>query len=75
MVTSLAAYLNSIRKRLGFEFKYSERPSTTKSMQVALADLGLDHRHVVYPGQHRIPLTESITASPLPDLLHALSRA
>lgn len=62
-------------KRLGFEFKYSEKPSTTKSMQVALADLGLDHLHVIYPGKHRIPLTESITANPLPDLLQTLSRA
>ncbi len=43
-------------------------------MQVALADLGLDHLHVVYPGQHRIPLRESITASPLPELLSTLSR-
>jgi predicted AAA+ superfamily ATPase len=61
-------------RRVGFEFKYSENPSTTKSMQIALADLGLDHLYVVYPGQHRIPLTESITASPLPDLLHLISR-
>lgn len=61
-------------QRVGFEFKYSENPSTTKSMQIALADLGLDHLYVVYPGQHRIPLTESITASPLPDLLHLISR-
>lgn len=60
-------------RRVGFEFKYSENPSTTKSMQIALADLGLDHLYVVYPGQHRIPLTESITASPLPDLLHLIS--
>ncbi len=60
-------------KRLGFEFKYSEKPSTTKSMQIALTDLRLDHLYVVYPGQHRIPLTESITANSLPDLLHTLS--
>lgn len=60
-------------KRLGFEFKYSESPSTTRSMQVAIADLGLDHLHVIYPGKHRIPFTESITANPLPDLLHTLS--
>lgn len=59
-------------KKLGFEFKYSESPSVTKSMQIALADLGLDHLHVIYPGKHRIPLTESITASPLPDLLATL---
>lgn len=60
-------------KRLGFEFKYTEKPSTTKSMQVALADLGLDHLHVVYPGKHLIPLTESITASPLLDVLGSLA--
>lgn len=60
-------------KRLGFEFKYTEKPSTTKSMQVALADLGLDHLHVVYLGTHRIPLTESITASPLLDVLDSLA--
>ena len=61
-------------KRLGFEFKYTEKPTTTKSMHTALADLALDHLYIVYPGTHRIPLTESITASPLPDLLDALSR-
>lgn len=59
-------------KRLGFEFKYSEKPSTTKSMQVALADLGLHHLYVVYPGKHLIPLTEAITASPLLDVLGLL---
>lgn len=59
-------------KRLGFEFKYSEKPSTTKSMQVALADLGLDALHIVYPGHHEIPLTESITATPLPEVLEQL---
>lgn len=60
-------------RKLGFEFKYNESPSTTKSMQVALSDLGLDHLYVVYPGSHTIYLTESITAIPLPDLLHSLS--
>ena len=59
-------------KRLGFEFKYSESPSTTKSMHTALADLALDHLYVVYPGKHTIPLSEVITATPLPSLLHNL---
>lgn len=59
-------------KRLGFEFKYSESPSTTKSMHTALADLSLDHLYVVYPGKHTIPLSEVITATPLPSLLHNL---
>ena len=59
-------------KRLGFEFKYSECPSITKSMHAALTDLALDHLYVVYPGKHTIPLSEIITATPLPSLLHNL---
>jgi uncharacterized protein len=59
-------------KRLGFEFKYSESPATTKSMHTALTDLALDHLYVVYPGEHIIPLTEVVTAIPLPSLLHQL---
>lgn len=61
-------------RKIGVEFKYSEKPTTSKSMQVALADLALDHLYVVYPGKHRIPLTEFITASPLPDLLDSIAR-
>lgn len=59
-------------KRLGFEFKYSERPRSTKSMHIALADLHLEHLHVVHPGGHSFPLSEQITATPLPELLKIL---
>lgn len=59
-------------KRLGFEFKYSEKPTTSKSMHVALADLALDHLYVVHPGKHEFPLTETITAIPLPKVLQLL---
>jgi predicted AAA+ superfamily ATPase len=52
-------------KRLGFEFKYSDRPGTTKSMRCACEDLALDHLHVVHPGKHAFALDERITASPL----------
>lgn len=61
-------------RKLGFEFKNTENPGTTKSMRMALADLQLDHVHVIYPGTHRIPLAESISAHPLPDVLQLLSR-
>ncbi len=61
-------------KRLGFEFKYTEKPSTTKSMQTAVADLALDHLYVVYPGEHTIPLSEVITASSLPGVIELLSQ-
>ena len=48
-------------KRIGFEFKYSDAPKTTKSMRIALEDLKLDHLVVVYPGTETFPLTENIT--------------
>lgn len=56
-------------KRLGFEFKYSETPTTTKSIHVAMADLGLERLFVVHPGKHSFPLAEGIDAITLPDLL------
>jgi hypothetical protein len=59
-------------RRIGFEFKYSECPSVTKSMRVALADLRLDHLYVVHPGKHTFPLAEQITATSLPALLKIL---
>jgi len=37
-------------KRHGFECKYADAPGTTKSMHVALEDLGLAHLWVIYPG-------------------------
>lgn len=49
-------------KRLGFEFKYTDSPKTTKSMHIALADLRLDKLIVVYPGKGMFPLTETMTA-------------
>lgn len=59
-------------RRLGFEFKFSDRPATTKSMRIALQDLALDHLYVVHPGEHEFPLDESITAMPLPRLVDVL---
>ena len=37
-------------RRVGFEFKYSEKPSVTRSMRVALDDLKLDMLIIVCPG-------------------------
>ena len=59
-------------KRIGFEFKYTEKPKTARSMHIAEADLGLDHLYVVHPGKHTFPLTENITASTLADVLDVL---
>jgi predicted AAA+ superfamily ATPase len=59
-------------RRLGFDFKFSDQPRTTKSMRIALQDLMLDHLYVVHPGGHTFPLDETITAIPLPTLLDVL---
>lgn len=45
-------------RRLGFEFKYADRPSVTRSLQVAREDLRLEHAFVVYPGQRSFPLND-----------------
>lgn len=49
-------------KKIGFEFKYTDFPKTTKSMQIALQDLALDHLYVIYPHHVSFPLAEKITA-------------
>jgi predicted AAA+ superfamily ATPase len=49
-------------KLLGFEFKYTDKPSVTKSMRIVLNDLQLDHLYVVYPGNISFELDEKITA-------------
>lgn len=59
-------------RRLGFEFKYADQPTTTKSMRVALQDLHLDHLYVVHPGEHCFPLDEAVTAITLPALITEL---
>lgn len=60
-------------KRIGFEFKYNEKPTTSKSMRIAADDLKLDRLYVVHPGKHSFPLTENITATSLPDVLETIS--
>lgn len=59
-------------RRLGIEFKFSDRPGTTKSMRVVLQDLALDHLYVVHPGEHTFALDVAITAISLPRLLDIL---
>lgn len=59
-------------QRYGFEVKYADAPGATKSMHVALADLGLAHLWVVYPGEKRYDLTDKITVVPareIPELV------
>lgn len=49
-------------KRIGFEFKYSDSPKVTKSMNIALHDLNLDHLFVIFPGKMMFEMQDKITA-------------
>jgi uncharacterized protein len=51
-------------RRIGFEFKYSDSPSTSKSMHIAVQDLKLDHLYVIHSGPQSFPMTPQITAWP-----------
>lgn len=47
-------------KRVGFEFKYADKPSATKSMHTALKDLSLHGLIIIHPGSEIFPLTHNI---------------
>jgi hypothetical protein len=55
-------------KQYGFEIKYADAPGSSRSMQVALNDLGLEHLWIVYPGKHSYAIDARITALPLDEL-------
>ena len=56
-------------KHFGVEVKFSEAPKLTKSMHIALKDLGLTHLWVIHPGPHTYPMTETISTLSITDLL------
>lgn len=55
-------------KLIGFEMKYGDAPTMTKSLHVAMHDLGLHHAFIVYPGTKTYAAADKVTAIPLPDL-------
>ena len=55
-------------KRYGVEFKFNEAPKISKSMRIAVADLGLSHLYVIYPGKEPYPVAENISVVPLTDV-------
>ena len=55
-------------ERFGFEFKYADAPSVTKSLRVAHEDLGLSRVFVAHPGQKSYPLNEWAEAIAIGDL-------
>ena len=56
-------------KRFGFEFKYSEAPTVTPSMRIALENLKLDTLDVIHAGSHTFPMGERIRGVALGRLL------
>ncbi len=52
-------------ERYGFEFKYADAPTTSRSMHIAIDNLGLKHLWVVYPGQTEYDLKERISVVPV----------
>jgi hypothetical protein len=58
--------------RLGFEFKRTTAPATTRSMHVALEDLRLSRVDVVHAGTRSFPLHRKIRAIALGRLLEDL---
>ncbi len=54
--------------RFGIEFKLTDAPRVTRSMRVALDDLGLRHMWVVHAGKERFPMDEKVTAWPLREI-------
>lgn len=54
--------------RFGVEIKRADAPAVTRSMQIALSDLSLDHLAVIYPGAARYRLGPRAVAVPATSL-------
>lgn len=67
--------VNRHGRKYGFEFKYGNAPSMTKSMHTALRDLKLERLFVVHPGQESYVMngqTEAVAITCLPARLAQL---
>jgi predicted AAA+ superfamily ATPase len=56
------------RAPIGIEVKWGDAPQMTKSMHVALADLGLRRLSVIYPGPKRYSLHKNVEVVPVGEL-------
>ena len=56
-------------KNFGLEIKFTEAPKTSKSMHIAIENLGLKHLWIIHPGPYTYPMTETISALSITDLL------
>jgi hypothetical protein len=55
-------------RRYGFEFKYGDAPSMTKSMHTALRDLKLARLFVIHSGQDSCEMNDQTEAVGIADL-------
>ena len=60
-------------KRLGFEFKFSQVPKVTTSMQIAIKELQLDILTVIYPGDKTFYLQANIICMGLQEFIKGIS--
>ena len=63
------------RRRRGFEFKRTDAPTVTKSMHVAIHDLGLESLDVIHVGRETYRLAPKIRAVAISRLRSPLDRA
>ncbi|MFQ6613840.1 MAG: ATP-binding protein [Fidelibacterota bacterium] len=61
-------------ENIGFEIKYSETVSTTKSMRIAMKDLSLTHLFIIYPGKETFPVDTRISAISLRHIMEILRK-
>ncbi len=59
-------------RRLGFEIKSSDAPTSTASMRSAIDTLRLDHLRVIYPGDRSYDIDDRIRVVSLSDLVSEL---
>ncbi len=59
-------------KRYGVEFKCADAPTMTRSLHIALEDLGLERAWIVHPGAQSYPVHDKVTVCTLPGLLDEL---
>jgi predicted AAA+ superfamily ATPase len=60
-------------ERIGIEVNYSDAPGPTKSMRVAIAELGLRRLFIVYPGRESYTLGEKVAVVPLEQIKEQLA--
>jgi len=57
---------------LGFEIKRTDAPRKSRSMEIAMRDLGLKKLIVLYPGTRSYELGDQVHAMPLGDVVSSL---